>query len=124
MTDQAPPPKLEIRIIPVTPLQQNTSMIWSTDTMEGVFIDPGGEARNNRYQERGARDPNTDPKRIEPRHPQLEEEEREGRDEDGHGAESDHSLERTLKLQAPPHTAYTALDTGDWVQGHPGARSR
>ena len=43
MTDQAPPPKLEIRIIPVTPLQQNTSMIWSTDTMEGVFIDPGGE---------------------------------------------------------------------------------
>ena len=43
MTDQAPPPKLEIRIIPVTPLQQNTSMIWSTDTMDGVFIDPGGE---------------------------------------------------------------------------------
>ena len=36
-------PKLEIRIIPVTPLQQNTSMIWSTETMEGVFIDPGGE---------------------------------------------------------------------------------
>jgi hypothetical protein len=30
-------PKLEIRIIPVTPLQQNTSMIWSTETMEGVF---------------------------------------------------------------------------------------
>ncbi|MEZ5946566.1 MAG: MBL fold metallo-hydrolase [Hyphomonas sp.] len=37
------PPKLEIRIIPVTPLQQNTSMIWSTETMEGVFVDPGGE---------------------------------------------------------------------------------
>ncbi len=36
-------PKLEIRIIPVTPLQQNTSLIWSTETMEGVFIDPGGE---------------------------------------------------------------------------------
>lgn len=37
------PPKLEIRIIPVTPLQQNTSLIWSTETREGVFIDPGGE---------------------------------------------------------------------------------
>ena len=36
-------PKLEIRIIPVTPLQQNTSMIWSTETKEGVFVDPGGE---------------------------------------------------------------------------------
>ncbi len=43
MTEHATPPKLEIRIIPVTPLQQNTSMIWSTETMEGVFIDPGGE---------------------------------------------------------------------------------
>ena len=36
-------PKLEIRIIPVTPFQQNTSMIWSSQTGEGVFIDPGGE---------------------------------------------------------------------------------
>ena len=36
-------PRLEIRIIPVTPLQQNTSLIWSTETKEGVFIDPGGE---------------------------------------------------------------------------------
>lgn len=43
MTNTANPPKLEIRIIPVTPLQQNTSMIWSTETKEGVFIDPGGE---------------------------------------------------------------------------------
>ena len=36
-------PKMEIRIIPVTPLQQNTSLIWNTETKEGVFIDPGGE---------------------------------------------------------------------------------
>jgi len=36
-------PKLEIRIIPVTPLQQNTSLVWNTETKEGVFIDPGGE---------------------------------------------------------------------------------
>jgi len=40
---QPPQPKLAIEVIPVTPLQQNTSMIWSTETMEGVFIDPGGE---------------------------------------------------------------------------------
>ena len=37
-------PPLEIRIVPVTPLQQNTSLIWSTKSMEGVFVDPGGEA--------------------------------------------------------------------------------
>ena len=50
MTDQPPTqpqaqpePKLDIRIIPVTPLQQNTSLIWNRETMEGVFIDPGGE---------------------------------------------------------------------------------
>ncbi|MEO1324365.1 MAG: MBL fold metallo-hydrolase, partial [Pseudomonadota bacterium] len=44
MTEQTPPqPKLDIRIIPVTPLQQNTSLIWHRETMEGVFVDPGGE---------------------------------------------------------------------------------
>lgn len=46
MTNQTQPasqPSLDIRIIPVTPLQQNTSLIWSQKTMEGVFIDPGGE---------------------------------------------------------------------------------
>lgn len=46
MTDQTDPTaqaKLDIRIIPVTPLQQNTSLIWSRETMEGVFVDPGGE---------------------------------------------------------------------------------
>ena len=48
MTDQTAPqkasePKLDIRIIPVTPLQQNTSLIWHRETMEGVFVDPGGE---------------------------------------------------------------------------------
>ena len=44
MTDQQPnKPKLEIRVIPTTPLQQNTSMIWSIETMEGVFVDPGGD---------------------------------------------------------------------------------
>ena len=43
MTETAPKPKMEIRIVPVTPLQQNTSLVWSTETMEGVFVDPGGE---------------------------------------------------------------------------------
>ena len=40
---KTPRPKLEIRFIRVTPLQQNTSMIWSPETGEGVFIDPGGD---------------------------------------------------------------------------------
>lgn len=43
MTENQTPPKMEIRIIPVTPLQQNTSLIWNTQTKEGVFVDPGGE---------------------------------------------------------------------------------
>ena len=45
MTDQtqAAQPKLAIQVIPVTPFQQNTSLLWHTETMEGVFIDPGGE---------------------------------------------------------------------------------
>lgn len=44
MTDQAQnKPKLEIRIIPTTPLQQNTSLIWSIESKEGVFVDPGGD---------------------------------------------------------------------------------
>lgn len=37
-------PNLQIQIIPVTPLQQNTSLIWSPTSGEGVFIDPGGES--------------------------------------------------------------------------------
>lgn len=40
---QGQAPKLEIRIVPVTPLQQNTSLIWCRETKEGVFVDPGGE---------------------------------------------------------------------------------
>ncbi|MBL4616394.1 MAG: MBL fold metallo-hydrolase [Robiginitomaculum sp.] len=36
---------LQIQIIPVTPLQQNTSLIWSPTSGEGVFIDPGGETQ-------------------------------------------------------------------------------
>ncbi len=39
-----PAEQLELSVIPVTPLQQNTSILWSRVTKEGVFIDPGGEA--------------------------------------------------------------------------------
>lgn len=35
---------IDIRILPVTPFQQNCSLLWDTQTMEGVFVDPGGEA--------------------------------------------------------------------------------
>ncbi len=34
---------IQLKIIPVTPLQQNCSLLWDTSTMEGVLIDPGGE---------------------------------------------------------------------------------
>ncbi|MGB6228833.1 MAG: MBL fold metallo-hydrolase [Litorimonas sp.] len=37
-------PMLELKIIPVTPFQQNCSLLYDTDTMEGIFVDPGGEA--------------------------------------------------------------------------------
>jgi len=34
---------LKVAIIPVTPLQQNCTLMWCTDTMKGVVIDPGGD---------------------------------------------------------------------------------
>ena len=34
---------MQIAIMPVTPLQQNCTLIWCENTMEGVFVDPGGE---------------------------------------------------------------------------------
>ncbi len=34
---------LQIQILPVTPLQQNTSLVFSAQSGEGVFVDPGGE---------------------------------------------------------------------------------
>lgn len=39
-----PKQPLSIRIIPVTPFQQNCSLVWDTETKKGVLIDPGGEA--------------------------------------------------------------------------------
>jgi len=37
---------LQVEVIPVTPFQQNCSIIWCSDTMEGAVIDPGGEVEN------------------------------------------------------------------------------
>ena len=36
-------PALRAAIIPVTPLQQNCSLLWCTETMTGAFVDPGGD---------------------------------------------------------------------------------
>ena len=36
-------PPLRAAIIPVTPLQQNCTLLWCTETMRGAFVDPGGD---------------------------------------------------------------------------------
>ena len=36
-------PPLRAAILPVTPLQQNCSLVWCTRTMRGAFVDPGGD---------------------------------------------------------------------------------
>lgn len=42
MTFMSKPP-LQAVIIPVTPLQQNATLLWCTETMRGAFTDPGGD---------------------------------------------------------------------------------
>jgi hydroxyacylglutathione hydrolase len=34
---------LAYRIIPVTPFEQNCSLLWCTETMKGALVDPGGD---------------------------------------------------------------------------------
>jgi glyoxylase-like metal-dependent hydrolase (beta-lactamase superfamily II) len=36
-------PPMRVAILPVTPLQQNCSLIWCTRTMRGALVDPGGD---------------------------------------------------------------------------------
>lgn len=36
-------PPLRAVIVPVTPLQQNCTLLWCTRTMRGAFVDPGGD---------------------------------------------------------------------------------
>jgi glyoxylase-like metal-dependent hydrolase (beta-lactamase superfamily II) len=38
-----PNPPLKAALIPVTPLQQNCTLFWCTQTMKGAFVDPGGD---------------------------------------------------------------------------------
>ena len=35
--------ELKIAVIPVTPFQQNCTLMWDADTRTGVVVDPGGE---------------------------------------------------------------------------------
>lgn len=39
MTDQP----LQIAVVPVTPFQQNCSILWCTKTMQAAVVDPGGD---------------------------------------------------------------------------------
>jgi len=43
-TQMSPMARLDLKILPVTPFQQNCSLLYDLDTKEGVLIDPGGEA--------------------------------------------------------------------------------
>ncbi len=36
-------PKLGVAVVPVTPFQQNCSIVWCTETARGAIVDPGGE---------------------------------------------------------------------------------
>lgn len=36
-------PPMRAAIVPVTPLQQNCTLLWSTRTMKAAFVDPGGD---------------------------------------------------------------------------------
>ena len=38
-----PPPALCVAVVPVTPFQQNCSVLWDTATMRGAIVDPGGD---------------------------------------------------------------------------------
>lgn len=39
----SPEPRLQIRVLPVTPLQQNCSLIWNEATKHAALVDPGGD---------------------------------------------------------------------------------
>jgi glyoxylase-like metal-dependent hydrolase (beta-lactamase superfamily II) len=38
-----PTPPIQVAVIPVTPFQQNTSLVWCVSSLRGAFVDPGGE---------------------------------------------------------------------------------
>jgi glyoxylase-like metal-dependent hydrolase (beta-lactamase superfamily II) len=44
--DNAPPAKLaplKAAIVPVTPFEQNCTLLWNSETMRGAVVDPGGD---------------------------------------------------------------------------------
>lgn len=43
MSQSQTQPQIQVRIVPVTPLQQNCSLIWDTATKHAAFVDPGGD---------------------------------------------------------------------------------
>ncbi|MCC2980544.1 MBL fold metallo-hydrolase [Sphingomonas sp. IC4-52] len=43
VTDPATEPALRAMIVPVTPIEQNCTIIWCTKTKKGAVIDPGGD---------------------------------------------------------------------------------
>lgn len=36
-------PSLKVAVVPVTPFQQNCSIVWDEDTKTGAIVDPGGD---------------------------------------------------------------------------------
>jgi glyoxylase-like metal-dependent hydrolase (beta-lactamase superfamily II) len=42
-TEDAAEPRLNAAIVPVTPFQQNCTLIWDPQTMKGAVVDPGGD---------------------------------------------------------------------------------
>ncbi|MEL7047692.1 MAG: MBL fold metallo-hydrolase, partial [Pseudomonadota bacterium] len=42
-TQEAKVSTLTAAIVPVTPLQQNCTLIWDAKSMDGVIVDPGGD---------------------------------------------------------------------------------
>jgi glyoxylase-like metal-dependent hydrolase (beta-lactamase superfamily II) len=43
MSEQSPEPPIRALVAPVTPLQQNCTIVWCAKTMKAAIIDPGGE---------------------------------------------------------------------------------
>lgn len=43
MPETTPDTPLKAAVIPVTPFQQNCSVLWCSETMKGAVVDPGGE---------------------------------------------------------------------------------
>ncbi len=39
----ASPPTLRVAVVPVTPFQQNCSVLWDAATLKGAIVDPGGD---------------------------------------------------------------------------------